>query len=117
MGRLLLKEQPNDAEVELRLLGALIDIGRNKKDFESLLAYALKLRDKYPSEYFVLGRLSSIYSSLANIGADPTARDKEIAIYEQLLKEFKRRSQTPRMKESIRNVNQLLRYARTHRPR
>jgi len=118
VGRLLLKRWPNDMETEFRFSRAFIDSTRTKSERKAALQYVLRLQKKYPTEKDgVRVQLASIYDRLANMGEDSTARDKEIAIYEEFLKEFRRRPQTPRIKEAIMNTSSLLKAARKQKER
>ncbi len=113
LGRKLLQRQPNDQSVEFRYAYVLIESTRSKKQREEALQFVFRLKKKYPAKNDdIRSLLSTIYMIQANLKEDPKARAKQIAIYEELLREYRKRPQTPRTQESIRDASLLLKSAR-----
>ena len=116
LGRLLLENQSNDKEVEFRYSRLLIDSSQTKSDRKVALRYVLRLKKRYPAEKDgVRSQLADIYMRLANMGEDPTARHKEIAIYNEILRDYRNRPQTPQIKEYILNTEYRLKAARGYK--
>ncbi len=115
IGEQLLRNRTKDSDLETRLLRVKLHRSRGPEEWKSILSRAVVLQDSPATRDAARSIMSAVYDRLANTGVDPNARVKEIAIHEQFLAEDKRRPQTPRVKENIRNTTQLLNYARNHR--